>query len=417
VPPPPVSGAAVGNGVAVRVGVADGLGDAEWLVLGDGEGLALGDAEEPSLGVADALDEVVADEEEMPGESFGSLAAGADPEQAAIDAEASKAAVAQPAAVTRTPNAVCAVAARILIRPPHKPGSWRGVFRSLQDRRRRKGNRAMAYSSFAHYATRLGHPVEGAAKGTAGLAGQDWRRIAGLRVVMTWPETRYTALPPTKLIGLRARLAGMAGALLILGGTGAIVAAVAAQVHAPQPSRAAAGAMGPSSGYDRGPRVQRSLPVSIEIPAIGVKSKLLHLGVDSVGAIEVPSLNATPGEAAWYKYSATPGQIGVSVIEGHVDTYQGPAIFFRLGALRPGDVVDVTLADGITAIFRVSGVRQYLKSNFPAKTIYGTTRYAALRLITCGGAFDFATGHYLSSTVVFATLASARRDGRSQSDI
>jgi hypothetical protein len=71
----------------------------------------------------------------------------------------------------------------------------------------------------------------------------------------------------------------------------------------------------------------------------------------------------------------------------------------------------VTLADGITAVFRVTGTREYLKSSFPAKTIYGATGYAALRLITCGGAFDYATHHYLSSTVVFASLASSRRAG------
>jgi hypothetical protein len=234
---------------------------------------------------------------------------------------------------------------------------------------------------------------------------------------MSWPQTGYTALPVRRSTGLRARFAGVAGVLLILGGTGAIVAAVGAQVHAPQPAAAAAGATGPLSGRARGPWVQRSLPVSIEIPAIGVKSQLLRLGVSSDGTIQVPSLNVTPGEAAWYKYSATPGQIGVSVIEGHVDTYQGPAVFFRLGSLRPGDAVEVTLADGITTVFRITGVRQYLKSEFPAKTIYRATRYAALRLITCGGVFDYATGHYLSSTVVYASLASSRRGGRSRADI
>jgi hypothetical protein len=239
-------------------------------------------------------------------------------------------------------------------------------------------------------------------------------RIAGLRVVIAWPETGYA--PPARTPGsLRARIAGIVGVLLIAGGTGAVIAAVSAQVHAPQPTLSAAGATGPSAG--RGPSVPRSPPVSIDIPAIGVNSKLLHLGVSPDGTIQVPSLNATPGEAAWYKYSATPGQIGVSVIEGHVDTYRGPAIFFRLGGLRPGDLVEVTLADGITAAFRVTGVRQYLKSKFPAKTIYGATRYAALRLITCGGDFDYATGHYLSSTVVFASLTSSRRDGRSQSGL
>ena len=176
----------------------------------------------------------------------------------------------------------------------------------------------------------------------------------------------------------------------------------------PQPSLAAAGATGASAGQPRGPWLPRSLPVSVDIPAIGVNSKLLHLGVNSDGTIKVPSLDTSADEAAWYKYSATPGQIGASVIEGHLDGYRGPAVFFRLGALRPWDRVDVTLADGITAVFRVTGVRQYLKSTFPAETIYGAKGYAALHLITCGGAFDYATGHYLSSTVVFASLASAR---------
>jgi hypothetical protein len=236
------------------------------------------------------------------------------------------------------------------------------------------------------------------------LADGERRRVAGLRVVMAWPETSYAAIPPRQPGRIRARAAGVIGVLLIVGGTAAVVVAVGAQRHAPQPSASAAGATGSAAGDLS---VQRSLPVSIEIPAIGVTSKLLHLGLDSDGTIQVPSLNATPGQAAWYKYSATPGQIGVSVIEGHVDTHTGPGVFFRLGGLRPGDNVDVRLADGTIAVFRITGVRRYLKSKFPAKAIYAATRYAALRLITCGGNFDSATGHYLSSTVVFASLASA----------
>ena len=84
-------------------------------------------------------------------------------------------------------------------------------------------------------------------------------------------------------------------------------------------------------------------------------------------------------------------------------------MFFRLGALRPGNTIDVRLADGVTAVFRVTGVREFRKSSFPAATVYSQAGYPALRLITCGGAFDYATGHYLSSTVVFASLASAKR--------
>jgi len=79
--------------------------------------------------------------------------------------------------------------------------------------------------------------------------------------------------------------------------------------------------------------------------------------------------------------------------------------------LKPKAASNVRLADGVIAVFRVTGVREYLKAHFPASTVYGTTRHAALRLITCGGSFDYATRHYLSSTVVFASLESARRPG------
>jgi Sortase domain len=234
-----------------------------------------------------------------------------------------------------------------------------------------------------------------------------WRRIAGFRVVVSWPREGY-APPPAPAGGLRARVAGIAGTLLIMTGTAAVGVVVASQVHAPQPSRSEAGVTGGSS---RGPSLARSLPVSVRIPAIGVNSKLLHLGLNADGTVQVPPVRTSAGRAAWYKYSATPGQIGSSVIEGHVDSQRGPAVFFRLGALRRGDRIDVTLADGVTAVFRVTGVREYSKSRFPAKAIYGATGFAALRLITCGGAFDYHTGHYLSSTVVFASLASSRRPG------
>ena len=234
----------------------------------------------------------------------------------------------------------------------------------------------------------------------------NWRRIAGFRVVMSWPQAGYA--PPPSKVSLRARVAGVAGVLLIVAGAATIGVAVAAQVHAPQPSLTAAGILGPFGGQAHAP-LRRSLPVAVDIPAIGVHSKLLHLGVNPDGTIRVPSLSTRADEAAWYKYSATPGQMGVSVIEGHVDSYQGAAVFFRLGALRPGDSIDVTLANGTTAVFRVTGVRRYAKIRYPSGTIYSATSFPALRLITCGGTFDYTTRSYLSSTVVFASLTSVRR--------
>ena len=230
-----------------------------------------------------------------------------------------------------------------------------------------------------------------------------WPRIAGLRVVMSWPDSELAPQPTRGRA--RIRLAGLLGGSLIAGGALAIVVAMAAQVHAPAPAAAAAGTTG--RGSARGASLRQSLPVSVAIPAIGVRSRLLRLGLNPDGTIQVPSLATSAGEAAWYKYSATPGQPGTAVIEGHVDSDHGPAVFFRLGALQPGNRIEVTLADGVTAVFRVTGVRQYAKDEFPAKIVYAQAGYPALRLITCGGDFDGATGHYLSSVVVFASLDSA----------
>lgn len=231
-------------------------------------------------------------------------------------------------------------------------------------------------------------------------------RISGLRVVMSWPDSQFAPAPPPRGRA-RIRLAGLAGVVLLLGGAVFIGVALLSQQHAPAPATSAAGTIRPAAV--KGPSLRRSLPVSVAIPAIGVQSSLLRLGLNPNGTIAVPSLATSADEAAWYKYSVTPGQAGTAVIEGHVDSYLGPAVFFRLGALRPGNRIDVTLADGITAVFRVTGVREYAKGKFPAKIIYGPANYAALRLITCGGTFDYATRHYLSSVVVFASLASSGR--------
>jgi hypothetical protein len=221
---------------------------------------------------------------------------------------------------------------------------------------------------------------------------------------MSWPEGQFA--PPRPPPGrARARLAGLTGAALVLGGTVAIGVAVLTQRHAPAPAAAAAGTTGTTAA--KGPVLRASAPLAVTIPAIGVRTTLLRLGLNRDGTLQVPSLTTSANKAAWYKNSVTPGQAGTSVIEGHVDSDRGPAVFFRLGALKPGNLIDVKRADGMTAVFRVTGVREYAKDKFPSQTIFGPADYAALRLITCGGDFDPATGHYLSSVVVFASLSSA----------
>ena len=91
------------------------------------------------------------------------------------------------------------------------------------------------------------------------------------------------------------------------------------------------------------------------------------------------------------------------MIVGHVDSLTGPGVFYRLSELRPGNRIFVLRADGTTVAFRVTAVRAYQKDHFPTHDVYGPTPDAELRLITCGGDFDAATGHYLSNVVVYAT--------------
>jgi sortase (surface protein transpeptidase) len=144
-----------------------------------------------------------------------------------------------------------------------------------------------------------------------------------------------------------------------------------------------------------------AMPVSLTIPAIGVSTQLIELGLTAAGTLQVPSSTTVAG---WYTGSPRPGQTGAAVIAGHVDSQAGPAVFFRLQLLRPGQLIYVRRADGTLAVFQVTAVQSYLKTQFPTAAVYGPVPDAELRLITCGGTFDSTTGHYLSNVVVSATL-------------
>jgi Sortase domain len=147
----------------------------------------------------------------------------------------------------------------------------------------------------------------------------------------------------------------------------------------------------------------RARPISLSIPSIGVQSRdLVDLATEADGSLEVPTDFAQPG---WYSPGAAPGQLGPAVLAGHVDSRRGPAVFYRLGELRPGARVEVGREDGTTARFVVDKVERYPKDEFPTVAVYSdTTHRAELRLITCGGAFDDATGHYVDNVVAYAHL-------------
>jgi LPXTG-site transpeptidase (sortase) family protein len=148
-----------------------------------------------------------------------------------------------------------------------------------------------------------------------------------------------------------------------------------------------------------------AMPVSLTIPAIGVKAKLITLGLASNGSLNTVPLDGQPqalDDAGWYNGSSRPGAIGPAVIAGHIN-YNGAGVFLNLDLLHAGDLVYVTRADGSTVEFRVTRLQSTLKTDFPTGGVYGATPDAELRVITCGGTFDPATGHYLSNTIVYAT--------------
>ncbi len=92
---------------------------------------------------------------------------------------------------------------------------------------------------------------------------------------------------------------------------------------------------------------------------------------------------------------------------GHVDSYRGPAVFFDLGSLRPRDSVIVRCSDDRLLTFTITGVREYPKDQFPTLAVYGPTAVPTIRLITCGGSFDYSTRHYESNVVAFGQLSGA----------
>jgi sortase (surface protein transpeptidase) len=158
---------------------------------------------------------------------------------------------------------------------------------------------------------------------------------------------------------------------------------------------------------DTPPILGPATPTRVRIPAITVNAPLMSLALDSTGRLAAPP-EQDRNLAGWYGDGASPGEIGTAVIAGHVDNNQGPAVFYGLGALKPGAEVDVDRADGVTAVFTVDAVQAYDARSFPNDKVYGDSARAELRVITCGAGFDKQHYEYLGNVVVFAHLTAAR---------
>ena len=160
-----------------------------------------------------------------------------------------------------------------------------------------------------------------------------------------------------------------------------------------------------SSASAPSPPKTPATPVWIRIDAIGASAPVDPLGLNADGTLEVPKDYARAG---YYTGRSLPGEVGPAIIAAHVDSKTGPAVFHRLRDLKPGDEVVVTRADDSEVVFAVDGLEQHPKSAFPTKAVYDPTPGATLRLITCGGTFNEASGHYRDNLIAFAHLKARR---------
>ncbi len=221
----------------------------------------------------------------------------------------------------------------------------------------------------------------------------------------------------------RARIYGAVGVVLLAVAALALIVGWRAQQQAPRPPASAASPVqvvpstsspaspkpsnSPSAPATRGPLLDRSIPVRLDIPAIGVSTTVQQLGLASDGSVQVPPLGRD-SHAGWYKHSPTPGQLGPSILLGHIDSAKyGPGVFFRLGNLRQRQRVLVTRADHTVAVFEIERVVEYPKARFPTLQVYGNLDHAGLRLITCGGRFDPSARSYQDNIVAYASLVSS----------
>lgn len=164
----------------------------------------------------------------------------------------------------------------------------------------------------------------------------------------------------------------------------------------------------PTTDFTKPKVLARSMPVELRIPAINLEVKSMQVGRLDDGTMETPPV--LERVVGWYKYSPTPGELGPSVIAGHVDSYTGPSVFWRLHELKVGDGVEIKRADGSVAKFRVDAVQKFDQKAFPTNAVYGNIDHSGLRLITCGGIFNKVEGQYSHNTVVFASLVNGNKE-------
>jgi sortase (surface protein transpeptidase) len=158
-----------------------------------------------------------------------------------------------------------------------------------------------------------------------------------------------------------------------------------------RPALAANGAPNPAAP------ARPAAPAWISIPDAGVDSPVESLGLNPKG-LALPGL----GRAGWWSGGPRPGEDGRAVIVGHLDSDKGPDVFARVPSLGPGDAITVRDRAGASHRYAVVGITQVPKARFPTLDVYGPAPRPVLVLVTCGGPYDSALGHYRDNVLVYA---------------
>lgn len=149
--------------------------------------------------------------------------------------------------------------------------------------------------------------------------------------------------------------------------------------------------------------IQGMEPERISIPSIGVDAEIEATGVLENGEMGVPG---NLSQVGWFEPGYKVGSKGHAVLAGHVDGPSGPAIFYYLKNVEPGEKVTITGKDGREMVYIVRGKESYVTDEAPVEEIFGSSDSRMINLITCTGTFTSKTSSYEERLVVTAELIS-----------
>jgi len=213
-------------------------------------------------------------------------------------------------------------------------------------------------------------------------------------------KTRIRFLPPVILAAMLVTACGAARPQVAPASAPPVSSAApaASPSAAPALSSAAPPVVAATAAPSAAAAPRPGLPAELLIPAIKVDAPVEQVGEDPDGAMAVPQ---QWNDVGWFKLGYRPGELGSSVIAGHLDSTTDRAVFWDLHLLKAGDKVLVKDDAGKQLTFQVQSTAAYQYDQAPLQKIFGPAEAAMLNLITCNGTFDRATANYNQRLVVY----------------